>query len=305
MSRLEEADADKLSGNFILTFGRVGSGKTTFHNTLLRFLSEGSPPFTLEPLAGSDDSAFFKLREWREQWRNGALAPANDIDSAECYEFQAKPLEELARFPEVEFGIFEISGEDYEKVVKSPSNPDPFFPGGLQRFLSNPKIKFILVFVCDGEHPEKDDEFFENFIDLFDSQFNARFARRFWQMTPILLVISKPTAARTRLKDSLVKGLEEADEEFAIIEAFLTRFYRKVRAKGIEFQASFLNVGEIQKISETTDDGPEILRQKLIRPDFVNIRDIFGWMYKNWTGITIIHRRESFWQLFKKAIGLS
>jgi hypothetical protein len=307
MSEISSLEADRLHGNYILTYGRHGSGKTTFQNFLLRYLSEGNPYFLIEPAGSSYDNeeALFLLQDWQAQWRSGALAPATPVGDARCFQFTARPVDSSRNLPELTFGIFEIAGEDYASIVKSRQNPEPQFPQGLHRFLSNTQINFLIVLMCDGEDPTRDDSFFESFIDLFEVSFDSKFVRQFWSRTPILLIFSKPEQARGYLTHvPSVQRYANTDDEYILIEEFLPRTHKKIQERGIEFEASFLNIGELDGVSRVDPGEGLTIEKRLTRPDYSNISDIFVWIYKYWCKKHPFVHTPTLWAHLKQVLGL-
>jgi len=308
MSYLSAEDADRASGPYFLTFGRPDSGKTTFHNFILRYLALEDEDFSIEsvPFDSVDNRSEFLFLQWMKLWEKGYLSPATVKGEAQAFRFRLTPVERRD-LVKLEFGIFEIAGEDYESVVLAEDNPEPSFPRGLQRFINNSRVNFIVVFMCNGDNPKADDAFFRGFLNLIDEQFTDNQVQRFWRKTPVLLIISKPNAAQNALGDINYRKHRGTGEEYIVVKEFLPMTYALLRQKEIDFEASFLKIGDIvlEEVEHEREDGSthRTTVKKLHHPSYDDIYYIFEWCYRKWTNREIGPRR-GFWPTFRTFFGI-
>lgn len=179
---IENSDFSTRSGSYLFTIGNTGSGKTTLHQYILKWLKDNT---TLErcsvdnhyaPVATIDD--FISLA-------NRGLFCARTIVGAPM---ELKVKIHPIKSPPLELGFFEISGEDIKGVIPSHSK-SPDLPEKLEEALGNRNIRYAFLFVSDADEARKEDfnedRLFASFLDYTSQRYDH--LRR----VPLLFVVSK------------------------------------------------------------------------------------------------------------------
>lgn len=299
MIELKDLQSEKLRGNFFLTYGKEGAGKTTTQLFFLRYLIEGGL-FDVEPRAwaANDNGAHFLKDDWMELSRQGFFPDPTKVRELRAFRFRAQPIKEFRDFPPLDFTFFEIAGEDYRSIVRSPDSPESKFPPGLGAFIANPRINFINIFVCDGENLDEDDKFFRDYINLIDETLRRR-APEFWARSPVLLVISKPDHARTTFESaaSAVELTSTVPLERQIMRKYLPQTQAALERRGCEMMPTFLRLGEL------ADDPTAPGGRRIVKPDFRDIENVMMWIYEKFTG-RVLERNSSIIGEFLRRMGL-
>lgn len=278
-SRLLSEDISKKQGNYIFTFGFPGSGKTTFHSFLIRYLMQVGP-FKTEPLSrthngDTDYDAMRVVTKWMSEWQEGRFPEPTPIGEDEIREltFEVQPLQGI-RTP-LEFTFLEVSGEMLQTVMPTEYQ-DPALSRVIRQLLENRNINLIMFLLLNPEVHNNDALFF-NFMNYMDKNLGFDIRER----TSLGIIVSKPEEALSTLK-RLRSGFEavaeiRGDYTEDFIEAFAPSTYRiwydwpnpkkKMLAR--------IYIGEIKR------DGQ---KPRLIRPDFGSVERIFAWMYFQFTG---------------------
>lgn len=270
-------------GNYILTFGMPRAGKTTFQNFLIRYLVEGSDAsFALDPLPidGQPESMLL-LKEWRKQWQNGELATPTEVGQPKEFGFRVTPIGPYKGKAELEFGFFEVSGEDLKTVLverKSGTIVKQSLPRDLEHFLVNRNIRFILVLVCDGDDPSRDDELFSDFLEYL-GQIHGKYSRQFRQGTPVLILVSKPRLTLTKITP--LADVNGATQAVQAVKTFLPLTHGSLVRWGADVQAALLDIGKIEPIALPTEKQA---KDRLVEPNYEHIGHIFKWIYEHFTG---------------------
>ncbi|KAA6182746.1 GTP-binding protein [Thiohalocapsa marina] len=281
-SRLLSESLHEKAGNYVLTFGFPGSGKTTFHSFLVRYLMEEGPfrsEFVTKNDFGEVDYDINRMvTNWKSEWRSGRFPAPTPVGEEHIRElrFDVTPLQGV-RIP-LQFNLLEVSGETLKEVLPT-EHRDPVLARVLFELLSNEKIKFIIILLLNPAVHDNDD-LFVNFLSYMDTNlpFNIR------QRASLGIVVSKPGEALKTLKD-LRQGYSHVaelrgkhTEDF--VESFAKSTYRiwydwpDPKKKMI----SRLYLGEIEDIKG---------QKRLVRPDYQSIEGIFDWMYQQFTGKTL------------------
>ena len=129
------------TGNYVVSFGFPGSGKTTLHAFLMRYLMQVGP---LQDRAdqpkvsgGIDYEVNRVVTEWMKQWQQGRFPAPNPAEESEIRElgFAVQPIRGV-RTP-LEFSILEMSGEMMQSV-SSARRPQSEHLAGAAGFLRQP-----------------------------------------------------------------------------------------------------------------------------------------------------------------------
>ncbi len=277
-SRILDADLTSRVGNYIFTFGFPGSGKTTFHSTLMRYLMERGPfrtEISVDSDSGMTDWDTVRLiNDWKTAWREGLLATANPVgeDQIREHSFSVVPLEGIRTT--LNFSFLEVSGEMLQTVMPNEL-VDPELSRILRAFLENPKLRLVLLLMINPDVPQND-ELFVNFLTFIDKTFGPGFRDR----VSLGIIVSKPEQALRELK-RLRQGYKMVDRlagEYceSFVEEFAPTTYRiwDDWPNPDRTMITSLYIGEMEQ------RGSE---WRLVSPNFESIEKIFGWVYFQFT----------------------
>jgi hypothetical protein len=278
-SRLFSDDISQKSGNYIFTFGFPGSGKTTFHSFLTRYIMEEGP-FKTEFLnklgdGESDYDINRMVTTWKNEWREGRFPEPTPVGDDQIRElsFEVTPFQGV-RTP-LQFTFLEVSGEMLQAVLPT-ENQDPSLSRILRGLLENSNINLSLMLILNPD-VHNNDELFLNFLSYMDNNLEFDIRAR----ASLGILISKPRDALRTLKelrsgyDSVAELRGEYCEDF--VEQFAKSTYRiwydwpNPKKKMI----GRLHLGEIEFDGE---------KYRLTNPDYASIGQIFGWVYHQFTG---------------------
>ena len=268
---LDAVPQQSREGPYLLTIGRTGSGKTTFHWQLMRWLI--STPLVAAKVAAPEnnwDGAAI-LTEWEQNWDAHEFPRSTQQFQPQEIIVEINPYNK--KLPSLRFGFFEIAGEDF-RYLEPKSGQAPMIYKGLLNFLENSSIHFMLAFVCDGEEPKGSDLLFTNIMTWLDQTFNQAF-----RMSPILLLITKPEIALENLQragNAKYRMATELDTE-SFVDEFLPNTKSLMQEWGAPYALTKFSVGSVE---HADDENNRFIRNV----DYSDIQTIFFWLYKQATG---------------------
>lgn len=278
--QIEDSDISKKSGNYVLTFGRTNSGKSTIQQHIISWLYEKSEHgLNLNPVDGHFEPVVF-LQEWIEKLRNGEL-PDRTPRSKQT-EFNITITPKNNRLPILNFGFFEISGEQMKAVVpKEGKGYKPSLPKPIHKFLSNKRIMFSFLFVSDArlykeqgssysKSLPREDILFCDFLNYIENNFGKKFSK-----TPILFVISKWDEVEHIYNDSETYMEKNLNQTFNRL--------REIKSKRVMVNDIKHSIGKIEEL-----DGKAIIKGN---NNFDSTKLITEWIYESFTNKSL-DRRE-------------
>lgn len=278
--RLKDDDIESKTGNYILSFGYAGSGKTTFQSFLAYYVNH-SPKFRsrlrLDPdqsQQGWDPQVIYN--DWLKSWTEGRFPESTGVLEEHIGElsFQVNPKKGV-KTP-LEFSFLEVSGELVRRVI-AEREADPNLVETLRLYLANDKLNVILTLVVDPENDTKreNDLLFQNLFNYLEVNFPELIQR-----ASLAILISKPEIALKNLKYERPSARHYADfrgevcEEY--VEVFLPATYNQFDDWPNSEKASImaLHLGDFEGV------GRDAVMRKF---DFRDISQIFSWMYTQFT----------------------
>lgn len=278
---LNPEDIQNKSGNYLFTFGYPGSGKTTFQWFLMRYLMmEGNfrTQVDIPKTAGGEDDweARRILNEWKTQWVEQTFPESTGAFDSDIREItiESRPLE--GEKTPCRFSFLEMSGE-LLRMVKPEKNQAPKLSKLINSYLSNEKIKFIVVLMLHPEHEENDNLFasFLSYLDRIHPGIRSRMS--------LAIIVVNPEKSMEKLRQF---GDAEGRKNYMEINDAALHTYVDAFA-GESYQAltdwpdkkrtllTCLEIGEIKR-----ERGEQILED----PDFGDIEEIYRWIYNQFTG---------------------
>lgn len=279
--RLGDDEIEAKSGDYLLSFGHPGSGKTTFQSFLSYYITHVGP-FNARPLLDPEDTALgwepmATYNDWIKLWRDGRFPPSNPMDDSDIREltFEVTPREGV-KTP-LTFSFLEVSGELLREVM-AERDRDPALTSTVLRYLANEKIGVILCLIVDPDHDEgrENDLLFQNLFTFLDVNLPG-----FRDRASLALLISKPETGLDMLKEAKPGFRHYAElrgdlcEDY--IETFLPATYSILESwpNKKRVQIMTLHLGEVVEAA----GGPQIRKR-----DYKDIEKIFGWIYTEFTG---------------------
>lgn len=274
---------DHRFGNYIFTFGKRSSGKTTLQFHLLRWLMTGGD-FNTEALPIENSMAAHAIvDQWQQMWADGRFPLSTETQQPKEFKFKVSPHEGIT--DPLTFSFFEIAGEDFQSVRVTEDNPDPQMLDVLDRFLRNPNINFSLVLVCDGDDPEEDDIFISAFLTFLHKEYGYRFH----DTAPIMLVIAKSDLGIKKLRADNETGQDSTIKlnNAVFLNRYLKRTANALRAWPAGHQIFSFKVGIVEGQGSSS---------RIVKAEFQDIGKIFASLYRRFIGKNLGPTR---WQKMK------
>lgn len=303
---LDGIDIAKRRGNYLLTVGRQGSGKSTLQSYLLRYLERGMEHTLYENLGDETEHDLEmrvrqKLTEWQEDWKYDLLPRRTEMRQPIEFRFHSRPINGRDK-DLLEFSFFEIAGEDL-KIDYSDDARGKLYPS-LRTFLANRNCRFQFLFIVNGQDAHADDEFFSNFL----AYLRRSVSERFWKESAICLVFSYPKAAFLNLKGELKKRNEPPlsvtsfhtkEAQYKFIKTFLPQTFARLTEWEKEPGRAPFHIGDIDfDFKHPTD--PDRKRVRKWEPE--DTRWLYWWIYTNFMGRPPDPKSQTtFFQRFRRA----
>jgi len=265
------------SGNYILSFGFAGAGKSSFQSHLARWILEGRDFIPHVAKTDANDASTRLINIWREDWRSNRFPDSTIPGERNVTELRLKATPNSGQKTPVVFSFLEISGEDLESVI--PKDGAATMLGSLRAFITNPKISPMMIFFVDPDHDDNDTMFF-NLLDYLE----ANFKRPVIERLSLLVLIPKPKTALANMRQSPkcraeyngLEHIEELNNELVelYLETFLPSAYSRIKVWKGEWQHARFCIGDPVPGRETHFENMS----------FVDISKIFSWIYTRFTG---------------------
>ena len=277
---LKGVDISSRQGNYIFTFGKPGSGKTVMQSSILRYLMTSreynvKTPKPVGDESGNDIAKEEIFLEWRQGWKDNVLPERTAFGRPSEFRYNVAP--KTRPDVQLDFGFFEISGEDLQKTRRVKGGK-PTLNKSIHDFLANESCEFQFLLVCNGKDVTDDDQLFCDFLHYMREQIGEHF----WERSHICIVVSNPIAALKLLKDARpdLDYLEILDIETFLAE-FLELTYGELENWQKPFGAAQFHIGNVYRDAENTD----IKRIDSFDPE--DSRMLFELIYENFTGLPV------------------
>jgi hypothetical protein len=279
-------DAKGRQGNYVLSFGLAGSGKSTFHSSLLRHLEQGGE-FTskVQPVfrdGKPDGQTRHLLNSWRETWKTGRFVRSTPAVESAIREISYHVTPNKGVKTPLDFNLIEVSGELLRRV-EGRGNSSAMLPDAIHNLFDNPRINLLLIVLIHPDTPSND-LLLVNLLDLIEEHFPQRRATM-----SLGIVIANPEKSLEQLKR--VTGGE--DSQFAHESKLVGELvfdYLQQMAPGIftvyktwpskKRMITPLSLGATG-LRKNDHDEPE---RYLEYHDPTDIGKIFKWIYKQFNG---------------------
>jgi len=281
-------EAKTREGNYVLSLGLGGSGKSTFHSFLLRYIEQSG---TLEhemsiPRLRSgepDHQTRNLLNQWRSTWNRGEFVGGTPSIEAAIREIGYEVVPTSGVKARLKFGLVEVAGELLRQVQGGRTGKQSL-PEAVHHLIANPRVNLIVLMLIHPDTPNND-ILLTNFIDYLDQNFPGR-----RQQISLGIVIANPDRALEQMIRQT--GGREASPfaHYQRLEDDAVFDYMKVMSPGILSKWSAwseknrmitpLRLGDIQIVED--NEGNRV--QRLVATDYGDISKIFDWLYRKFTG---------------------
>lgn len=286
----EEAQARE--GDYVLSLGLAGSGKSTFHSFLLRYIEQSGSlnhEMRIPRLRNGDEDHQTRLllNQWRSTWNRGAFVSATAATESAIREirYQVTPVHGVKA--QLNFGLVEVAGE-LLKQVQGGRTGKQSLPEAVHHLIANPKVNLMVLMMVHPDTPDND-LLLTNFIDYLDQRFPGR-----RDHISLGIIIANPDRALEQLVNRTggrgEGGVSSPFSHYQRLEDDAVFDYMKVMSPGVlskwrawepkKRMITPLRLGDIETFQD--DQGNETIR--LTKPDYTHIGKIFDWMYFHFTG---------------------
>lgn len=295
---LQELDARE--GNYIISFGYPGSGKSNFQSFLARWIERGGE---FVPGVGSIDAwdnSKRLINLWREDWDANRFAGPTDRGPNNITEVRLSARPKSGQKTPLTFGFLEMPGEEQQRVIPEDGSPSLMSPA-LVKFLRNKKINAILVLFVDPERragQRPNDTIFMNLLDYMDANFSPDEVERL----SLLLVVPKPARALSYLRQlpaarERYQGIDHAEDLNSdllrlFLELTIPGTYARVTEWPGKWDYARFYIGDVVEGESTMYTNPSL----------DDTSKIFAWIYQIFTGREL---GKSRWEKFLSLFDLS
>ena len=309
--------AEQAKGNFLITVGFPGSGKSTFHSHLYRMCESthrvdplhatGKRPGTVDPVMES------RINAWRRRFHSNVQVESTDSGDANIFEVALRVFPKTRRKKPLDLRIIEVSGEDLRKLDNSTTGSNVAqMPPALGRMLHDDKMEARKVIMAIMVDPTPDAMRVEHLMDGLLSYMSVHGKKRLKQ-TKFCLIVPKPA----QMIEALVEYRDQYPEKWAKlpkkpsleryktdkdIDGKLTSFYLTVlkgtlikRLKTLATEGTIMRtqfyLGEIEQ-QFYDEDGVEKSEEVLVTPNWRDATTVFTFLYESFNGIKL---KPSLW----------
>lgn len=300
--------AEKARGNFLITIGYPGSGKSTFHSHLYRMCEEihhvdplhasGQSPNSVDPVMES------RVNAWRRKYHMREQVDATEMGEANIYEVAFRVTPRTRRSFPLDLRVIEVSGEDLRKLDNSTTGESTAeMPQAIGTLLSDKMLNERNIIVAFMVDPDPDADPIEFLVDGLLSYMKVHGPKRL-RKTKFCIIIPKPLQileALTEYKEQYPdiwaryskKPTLEAYKVAKDVNGNLASFYLSVFKKNLVqrlktvapkggIMRSQLYLGEIEQQFEE-DEGQERPVDVLTTVSYRDAAEIFSFLYEGFT----------------------
>ncbi|MFG5379706.1 hypothetical protein [Yoonia sp. R2-816] len=283
-------DAQARNGNYVLSLGLGGSGKSTFHSFLLRYIEQsGKLDFEMKIprlRSGEEDHQTRNLlNQWRSKWSRGEFVLPTAASEAAIREINYSVVPSQGIKVPLDFGLIEVSGE-LLKQVQGGRTGRQSLPEAVHHLIANPRVNLVVLMMVHPDTPNND-ILLTNFIDYVNQNFQERRSQ-----ISLGVIIANPDRALEQMISQT--GGDDASpfshyqrlEDQAVID-YMRTMAPGIMAKWVAWPERDrmlvpMRLGDIDFVVNPNQKGAMIPR--LVAPDFTDVEKVFDWLYHRFTG---------------------
>jgi ribosomal protein L32E len=313
--------AEQAKGNFLITVGFPGSGKSTFHSHIYRMCEElhhvdplhasGQPPGTVDPIMES------RLNAWRRRYHAREQVESTISGEANIYEIAFRVVPKTRPSKPLDLRIIEVSGEDLRQLDNSATGGNVAeIPQAIGALLHDEKLNERKTTIAIMVDPTPDASPVEYLVDGLLSYMNVHGPKRLKQ-TRFCIIVPKPLQMLEALQEYKnqypdiwstlpKKPTLEAYRSAKDVDGNLTSFYLAVfkknlvqRLKTVAVDGGIMRsqfyLGEIEE-QFFEDEGEEKPIEVLTSINYRDASTVFSFIYEGFTGFKL---KPGVWDRFR------
>ena len=191
---LASVNIDDRTGNYLISVGLPGSGKTVLQSFTTHALSVSGKLSAKADTAEKNGDINYRAQQlrtvWLALWKEGRLPKGTALGEDEIQEIRLNITNLENKSQRFNFSFLEISGESFKYVVPTEASAPTLFQR-INSFLTNNKVRLNLAFVIKTDEQEgepSNDVLFTNFIEFVETQLKLDLTRK----VGLILVLPNP-----------------------------------------------------------------------------------------------------------------
>lgn len=218
---------DKATGNYLLTLGYPGSGKTVLQSFIYYYIAtHGAYSGSLEKQRkGAQPSHLTQtlLNKWVKDWSDRKL-PESTRESVDAIrEIRLRLTPQINTSKSFNFSFVEVSGELIKSVVPTEVQAGSIVET-MHSFLTAPKSNKMIVYVFDHNEDSNNDELFSSLIQYLENAMPGKLDRSY----SLMVVVPNPNLVLQRMSSDERFGRKYSNINELTPEAL--RHYLRVKA---------------------------------------------------------------------------
>jgi hypothetical protein len=189
---------DKTTGNYLLTLGYPGSGKTVLQSFIYYYIAtDGAYSGSLEKhRKGAQPSHLTQtlLNKWVKDWSDRKL-PESTRESVDAIrEIRLRLTPKINTSKSFNFSFVEVSGELIKSVVPTEVQAGSIVET-MHSFLTAPKSKKMIVYVFDHNEDSNNDELFSSLIQYLENAMRGKLDKSY----SLMIIVPNPNLVLQRI----------------------------------------------------------------------------------------------------------
>ena len=218
---------EKATGNYLLTLGYPGSGKTVLQSFIYYYIAtHGAYSGSLEKhRKGAQPSHLTQtlLNKWVRDWSDRKL-PESTRESVDAIrEIRLRLTPQINTSKSFNFSFVEVSGELIKSVVPTEVQAGSIVET-MHSFLTAPKSNKMIVYVFDHNEDSNNDELFSSLIQYLENAIPGKLDRSY----SLMIVVPNPNLVLQRMSSDERFGRKYSNINELTPEAL--RHYLRVKA---------------------------------------------------------------------------
>ena len=288
---LSSVNIDDRKGNYLISVGLPGSGKTVLQSFTTYSMSVAgnlsSKPDITEKNGEINHQAQQLRTLWLDEWKVGRLPKGTPLREDEIREIRLDITNLENKSQKFNFSFLEISGESFKDVVPTAISAPTLFQR-INSFLTNNKIRLNLAFVLKTDEQlgePTNDALFTNFIEFVESQLKLDLTKK----VGLILVLPNPKMVFGEEEWRVMRSNKPEDRNF---------YKKRVKDYVYEnFPATYtiFDRWNVQKRAITIFHVGDEVRGHIQNVDFKDARSFIDLNYQFFTGGRL-QPKNSFWK---------
>lgn len=213
---LASVNIGERSGNYLISVGLPGSGKTVLQSFTTYSMSVAGKLSAKPDIAEANGEINHQAQQlrtlWLDEWKIGRFPRGTPLRENEIREIRLniQNLENNAQ--KFNFSFLEVAGENFKDVVPTEISAPVLF-NRINAFLTNKKIRLNIAFVLKTDEKSGEttnDALFTNFIEFIESQLKLDITKK----VGLILVVPNPKLVFGKTDWERMRSNQRADRRF-------------------------------------------------------------------------------------------